>query len=86
VAIHDVDLLPSPDVQYLNCSFPTYLSSEMESFNWGVPYGHYCGGVFIASPVHWKQINGMTNLFWGWGGEYDELFSRLSARGLLKGR
>ena len=29
-----------------------------------------------------KQVNGLTNIFWGWGREDDELFLRIKEAGL----
>lgn len=37
------------------------------------------------SQVHWQQINGFGNDYFGWGGEDDELFHRLRINGLLFG-
>jgi hypothetical protein len=83
VIIHDVDLLPEFGVDYMSCNLPTQLSSEMENFNWGIPYNRFSGGVFTASRKHWIEINGMSNKFWGWGGEDDELFFRWRRMSLL---
>lgn len=76
IVIHDVDRLPVGDVAYEDCSRPTHLTTNF------VPYGTFCGGVFSASPAHWKRINGMSNKFLGWGGEDDELFIRWRVAGL----
>jgi hypothetical protein len=81
--VHDVDLLPEPGVDYTDCSSPTHIASETEHFNWGFPYENFAGGVFLASASHWTQVNGMSNSFWGWGGEDDELFERFKRKGLL---
>ena len=83
VALHDIDLLPMPGVNYTNCTRATQLSSELEDHGWSVPYDSSCGGVFLAKLGVWKQINGVANEFWGWGGEDDELFQRLRHAGLL---
>jgi len=85
IALHDVDHLPMPGVVYDNCTVPIHLSSESEQFDWGVPYNSFSGGVFLASPHDWKQINGMSNEFRGWGGEDDELFYRFRRAGLTDG-
>jgi len=84
IAIHDVDLLPFPEYEYYaECSVPTHLSSEAEHKSWTVPYAIYVGGVFMGSREHWKQVNGMSNLFQGWGVEDDELYVRLKLAGLV---
>lgn len=76
VVLHDVDLLPLDCVNYKTCDRPRHLSSEAENFDWGVPYNSFSGGVFSASFEDWRKINGMSNLFSGWGGEDDEMFER----------
>lgn len=83
ICIHDVDLLPDPGVDYLSCSSPTQISSELEHYNWGIPYPTSVGGVLLASQDHWRRVNCMSNQFWGWGGEDDELYYRLKKMGLL---
>ena len=86
VALHDVDLLPLDGVDYTACEErPVHLSSEAENHNWGSPYAHFSGGVFLASPAHWWRINGLSNEFWGWGGEDDEMFFRWRREGLTNG-
>ena len=70
IVIHDVDRIPVGDVAYERCNRPTHLAANF------VPYGTFSGAVFSASPEHWKRINGMSNKFWGWGGEDDELYHR----------
>merc|ERR1719265_2536628 len=37
------------------------------------------------NPKHWRQINGFSNEYFGWGGEDDELFHRLRLNQLLFG-
>jgi len=83
IAVHNVDVLPEPGVDYADCSLPTLLSSESEHFNWAAPYDHFAGEVFLASPSHWTLINGMSNSLWGWGGDDDELYERVRQKGLL---
>jgi hypothetical protein len=83
VALHDVDLLPLEGVDYAACERPVHLSSEPENHNWRPPYAHFSGGVFLASPDHWRRINGLSNEFWGWGCEDDELFHRWRRAGLV---
>lgn len=77
IVIHDVDRVPVGNVAYEHCHRPTHLASNF------VPYASFSGAVFGASPEHWKLINGMSNKFWGWGGEDDELYHRWSNAGLL---
>ena len=43
-------------------------------FRW--VYTSYMGGVSMLRKEHFEQINGMSNLYWGWGGEDDDLYAR----------
>jgi N-terminal domain of galactosyltransferase/N-terminal region of glycosyl transferase group 7 len=86
VIMHDIDLLPMVDgVPYDDCTYPIQLSSELEHFDWGVPYDGSCGGVISLHMNDWIKINGMSNDYEGWGGEDDDLFLRLRRNGLLYG-
>ena len=84
VVLHDVDVVPFPGVPYTECGKPVQLGSELEHFNWGVPYHRSAGGVVSMSPAHWRAINGYSNDYVGWGGEDDDLFHRLRLNGLLR--
>ena len=72
-------------VPYNDCIHPIQLSSEIEHFNWGVPYDGSCGGVINLHLNDWKKVNGMSNDYEGWGGEDDDLNYRLKRTGLLYG-
>ena len=41
-----------------------------------LPYSYLVGGVFAISQSHFNQVNGFSNLYWGWGGEDDDLSHR----------
>jgi hypothetical protein len=36
------------------------------------------GGVLGIRPEHYRRANGYSNSFWGWGGEDDDFYTRLS--------
>ena len=63
VIFHDVDLVPNmtSHVPYTTCQWPVQLGSELEHFNWSVPYPAYCGGITTMSLKHWQLINGLGN-------------------------
>ena len=73
IIFHDVDLIPNASttnmVPYPKCDLPIQLGSELEHFNWTVPYPTSFGGITSMSQKHWKQINGLSNDYVGWGGE-----------------
>lgn len=87
IIFHDVDLVPERDgVPYNRCRLPTQLGSELEHFNWGVPYWTSFGGVVTMHMKHWRQVNGFSNDYVGWGGEDDDLYERIRINGLLDKR
>ncbi|XP_056296994.1 beta-1,4-galactosyltransferase 1-like [Pseudoliparis swirei] len=47
-----------------------------------LPYNQYFGGVSSMSKDQYLKINGFPNNYWGWGGEDDDIFNRLSSRGM----
>ncbi len=74
-AFHDVDMLPV-DSDYSFPDGPTHLSSEVEQFNWGLPYDGYFGGVTLFDKESFSKINGYSNEYWGWGAEDDDVLHR----------
>jgi hypothetical protein len=74
-AFHDVDMLPI-DSDYSYPDGPTHLASEVEQFNWGLPYDGYFGGVTLFDKNSFVQINGYSNEYWGWGAEDDDVLHR----------
>jgi glycosyltransferase involved in cell wall biosynthesis len=78
-AFHDVDMLPV-DSDYSYPDGPTHLSSEVEQFNWGLPYEGYFGGVTLFDKESFTKINGYSNEYWGWGAEDDDVLHRCMLR------
>lgn len=82
IAMHDVDLLPvNPKLDY---SYPTegpyhIASPELHPL---YHYKTFIGGILLMTKRHFMQINGMSNRYWGWGREDDELYVRLKKAGL----
>ncbi|KJE98139.1 beta1,4-galactosyltransferase 7 [Capsaspora owczarzaki ATCC 30864] len=78
-AMHDVDLIPLHSL--LRYFYP---GSDKRAYHVSPPHLHpkyhyrdFVGGILIASNGLFNAINGMSNNFWGWGREDDELFKRL---------
>lgn len=44
-------------------------------------YGNYFGGVTALTKEQFEDINGFSNSFYGWGGEDDDLFHRVTKKG-----
>ncbi|XP_033986593.1 beta-1,4-galactosyltransferase 1 [Trematomus bernacchii] len=79
----DVDLIPMDDRNTYRCfSQPRHLSVSMDKFGFRLPYNQYFGGVSSMSKEQFLKINGFPNNYWGWGGEDDDIFNRLSSRGM----
>ncbi|XP_066936003.1 beta-1,4-N-acetylgalactosaminyltransferase bre-4-like, partial [Clytia hemisphaerica] len=82
IIIHDVDLLPENDKIDYGCkTSPTHLSVGVNIFRYILPYKEIFGGVSSMLSSHFRKINGATNLFYGWGGEDDNIYWRLRMNG-----
>lgn len=80
---HDVDLIPEDDRNEYSCpASPRHLSVAVDKFNYRLPYTTIFGGAGSFSREHFELINGFSNKFWGWGGEDDDLYNRISAKKL----
>lgn len=77
VAFHDIDMLPI-EVDYSYSPYPVHLITELElpdSVSRDL-FDGYFGGVTIFPCNVFKQINGYSNKYYGWGFEDDDLFLR----------
>lgn len=45
----------------------------MEVLLYRLPYKILVGGVFAIRSDHFFRVNGYSNLYWGWGGEDDDM-------------
>jgi len=80
---HDVDLLPEDDRNLYTCpEMPRHMSVAVDKFKYRLPYKDIFGGVSALSKEHFKQVNGFSNQFWGWGGEDDDMSLRVRDNGL----
>ena len=77
IAMHDVDLLPqNPGLLYkYPGKGPLHLSSH--ELHPKYDYPTFIGGILLISRKHFKQLDGMSNKYWGWGLEDDEFFVRM---------
>jgi N-terminal domain of galactosyltransferase/N-terminal region of glycosyl transferase group 7 len=83
VCFHDVDLVPIDDSKlYQPAPQTTHLAGCVEQFNFALPYPEYMGGVLMSTASEFRQVNGFSNEYWGWGGEDDELFARFQLASL----
>ena len=80
---HDVDLLPENDKNLYNCpEEPRHMSVAVDKFKYKLPYKSIFGGVVAISTKVFQELNGFSNLFWGWGGEDDDMAVRIKKQKL----
>lgn len=77
MVMHDIDLLPlNDDLRYdYPAEGPFHVSSpELHPL---YHYKTFVGGVLMLTREQFEKVNGLSNLFWGWGREDDELYIRM---------
>lgn len=80
---HDVDLIPEDDRNMYSCPpSPRHMSVAIDKFNYTLPYQMLVGGVFAIKREHFLKVNGFSNLYWGWGGEDDDMAYRIKHKNL----
>ena len=62
----------------------SFLIFELIVFICRLPYQGLFGGAGSFTREHFELINGFSNVFWGWGGEDDDLFQRYNQYILIK--
>jgi hypothetical protein len=89
---HDVDLIPV-NVDYSFADDPTHLSSEVEQLGWKYPpvingfeYPDIFGGIILFTENKFREINGYSNDYWGWGAEDDDILIRIRRKGIKESR
>ena len=81
-----MDLLPENDGNLYTCesTYPKHTTSRVRQIGSTRGYNRYyeflIGGVLMLTFDMYKNLNGFSNLFWGWGGEDDDLSLRLIQR------
>ncbi|RWS25044.1 beta-1:4-N-acetylgalactosaminyltransferase bre-4-like isoform X2 [Leptotrombidium deliense] len=80
---HDVDLLPEndDDPPYTCGPQPIHLSAAVDTLNYKLKYTGLIGGVTALTQHQMQRVNGYSNSYWGWGGEDDDLYNRLTSAG-----
>lgn len=80
---HDVDLLPEDDRNLYTCpDQPRHMSVAIDVMKYRLPYSDIFGGVSAMTKNHFQLVNGFSNMYWGWGGEDDDMAVRLKSAGL----
>ncbi|XP_008274465.1 beta-1,4-galactosyltransferase 4 [Stegastes partitus] len=75
---HDVDLVPENDHNLYVCDKqPKHLVVGRNATGYKLRYKGYFGGVTAMTKEQFLQVNGFSNIYWGWGGEDDDLRIRV---------
>ncbi|XP_054625313.1 beta-1,4-galactosyltransferase 2 [Dunckerocampus dactyliophorus] len=83
----DVDLIPMDDRNLYHCyEQPRHFAIAMDKFGFRLPYAGYFGGVSGLSKKQFLKINGFPNEYWGWGGEDDDIYNRITLNGMKVSR
>lgn len=78
--LHDVDLLPMYLGQMYTCTAnPRHMCAGVSEFRYNLIYPELFGGVISITLDQFSKINGLSNLYEGWGGEDDDFYARLTA-------
>lgn len=79
---HDVDLMPENVNNIYGCTkWPRHMSTSINIFNYNLPYYTIFGGAIAMTRTQFSKINGFSNVFYGWGGEDDDMFNRVRNEG-----
>jgi LysM repeat protein len=77
---HDVDLLPQSEQTLYSCpdkdESPRHLSVYVDTHKRCI-YKEIFGGVSVMHVEHFASVNGYANVYWGWGGEDDDMSARI---------
>ncbi|CAD0202717.1 unnamed protein product [Chrysodeixis includens] len=88
VVFHDLDLLPmNSSILYTCPLLPRHLCAKVDDTdlkrenNQTLKFKSIFGGVVSMSVEQFQRANGFSNLYFGWGGEDNDIFWRLHAAG-----
>jgi hypothetical protein len=90
--LHDVDLIPENDGNFYSCEslHPKHTTIRVRQIGSRRGYSRFyeflIGGVLLLTPEMYKRVNGFSNLYWGWGGEDDDLSLRMIDRRMCVAR
>ena len=83
LAIHDVDLLPlNPELKYKYPGDGKALHISGPKLHPLYHYSDFVGGILLVTVNDFYRLNGLSNKYWGWGGEDDNFFWRMKRGGV----
>ncbi|KAH9374036.1 hypothetical protein HPB48_005305 [Haemaphysalis longicornis] len=56
---------------------PFHISTCIDAMKYGSFYDTIFGGVSALRSEHIEKVNGFPNIYWGWGGEDDDMSIRM---------
>lgn len=78
VIFHDVDMFPQDDRTPYNCpDTPRHLGAFVSNLGYQLWYKELVGGALSMRMEDYLAVNGYSNLYWAWGGEDDDMGSRI---------
>ncbi|XP_059057793.1 beta-1,4-N-acetylgalactosaminyltransferase bre-4-like [Achroia grisella] len=82
VVFHDVDLLPTDSRILYTCpTFPRHMCANIVNKT-DIDFTKFTfGGVTSMTVEQYKKANGHSNVYWGWGGEDNDMFWRMRRAG-----
>ncbi|XP_064120452.1 beta-1,4-N-acetylgalactosaminyltransferase bre-4-like [Macrobrachium nipponense] len=84
---HDIDLLPEDDRNLYTCpQQPRHMSVAVSTLGYKLLSPDMFGGVCAMTVPQFKAVNGFSNIFWGWGGEDDDMANRVKFHGFVISR
>ncbi|XP_779931.2 beta-1,4-galactosyltransferase 5 isoform X2 [Strongylocentrotus purpuratus] len=82
VVFHDIDHLALNVKNYFGCeNMPRHFISGEAMWGWKIIYENLFGGVTGITKQQFYTINGLSNVYWGWGGEDDDFAGRVQSKG-----
>ncbi|BES94542.1 Galactosyl_T_2 [Nesidiocoris tenuis] len=79
---HDVDLIPQDGRNVYACTkLVRHMSANIDVFEYKVPYDSIIGGAVAVGRRRFLEANGFSNTFFGWGGEDDDFYNRITRDG-----
>ncbi|VDM84165.1 unnamed protein product [Strongylus vulgaris] len=78
VLLHDVDLLPEDRRNLHVCPTqnPRHMAVAVDKNNYKLNYETMFGTSSFLNIQQFRDVNGLSNRYWGWGGEDDDLYKR----------
>ncbi|CAJ0588762.1 unnamed protein product [Cylicocyclus nassatus] len=83
ILLHDVDLLPEDRRNLHVCpgQNPRYMAVAMDKLGYRNTYKRKFGTSTMFNVKQFRDVNGLSNQYWGWGGEDNDFYNRTRLAG-----